>query len=201
MTTEIKTQLWLVRHGATKWSRSGQHTSVTDLPLLPDGEEDAREVGARLQGRKFGLVLTSPRRRARDTAAGAGFPDAGIDEDLVEWAYGPGEGLTSKEIREEVSDWRIWTHGAPQFERDDFAPGETVAQVSTRLQRVVDRVRKSGVENVIVFAHGHSLRALAMEWLGVEIAMAKHFPLETGTVSLLGYEKDNPAVIRWNQET
>ena len=201
MAKKVETQLWLVRHGATKWSRSGQHTSVTDLPLLPDGEEDAREVGARLQGKEFGVVLTSPRRRARDTAAGAGFPDAEVDEDLVEWAYGPGEGLTSKDIQEEVADWRIWTHGAPQFERDDFAPGETVAQVSTRLRRVVERVRGSGVEHVIVFAHGHSLRALAMEWLGLDIAMGKHFPLETGTVSLLGYEKDNPAVIRWNQET
>ncbi|MGO1383993.1 MAG: histidine phosphatase family protein [Arachnia sp.] len=195
------TQLWLVRHGATKWSRSGQHTSVTDLPLLPDGEEDARLVGERLKDIDFKLVLTSPRRRARDTATGAGFAEAKEDPDLVEWAYGPGEGLTSAAIREEVPGWRIWTHGAPQFERDDFSPGETIEQVSTRLRRVVERVRTSGVEHALVFAHGHSLRALAMEWLGLEMSMAKHFPLQTGTLSVLGYEKDNPAIVRWNAES
>ncbi len=192
------TQLWLVRHGATQWSRSGQHTSVTDLPLLPDGQDDARAVGQRLKDTNFGLVLTSPRRRARDTAAGAGFGDAEVDDDLVEWAYGPGEGLTSDEIRDRVPGWRIWTHGAPQFDRDGFEPGETIDEVSTRLRRVVDRVRSSGVDRALVFAHGHSLRALAMEWLGMDMSVAKHFPLQTGTLSVLGYEKDNPAIIRWN---
>ncbi len=195
------TQLWLIRHGATEWSKSGQHTSVTDLPLLPEGEQDARKVGERLRGTEFGLVLTSPRRRARDTAAGAGFIEVEEEPDLVEWAYGPGEGLTSDEIREKVPGWRIWTHGAPQFERDDFPPGETIEEVSTRLQRVVDRVRASGVEHALLFAHGHSLRALAMTWLGFDVAMAKHFPLQTGTLSVLGYEKDNPAIVRWNAES
>lgn len=199
--TKTATQLWLVRHGATKWSRSGQHTSVTDLPLLPDGEDDARRVGKALANVDFGLVLTSPRRRARDTAAGAGFPDAEVDDNLVEWAYGPGEGLTSAEIREEVPGWRIWTHGAPNFERDDFAPGETVEQASLRLAKVVERVRRSGVEHALVFAHGHSLRTLAIEWLGLDVALAKHFPLSTGALSVLGYEKDNPAIIRWNAES
>ncbi len=198
MTANAATQLWLVRHGATEWSRSGQHTSVTDLPLLPDGEQDAREVGQRLKGIEFGLVLSSPRRRARDTATGAGFADAEVDDNLVEWAYGPGEGLSSDEIRAKVPGWRIWTHGAPQFDRDGYEPGETIEEVSTRLQRVVDRVRSSGVDRALVFAHGHSLRALSMEWLGMEVATAKHFPLQTGTLSVLGYEKDNPAIVRWN---
>ena len=201
MSENPATQLWLVRHGATEWSRSGQHTSVTDLPLLKDGEQDAREVGQRLKDTDFGLVLTSPRRRARDTATGAGFGDAEVDEDLVEWAYGPGEGLTSDEIREIVPGWRIWTHGAADFERDGFGPGETIEEASTRLQNVVDRVRASGVEHALVFGHGHSLRALSIKWLGLEMSLAKHFPLETGTLSILGYEKDNPAIIRWNAES
>ena len=199
--TQADTKLWLVRHGATEWSRAGQHTSVTDLPLLPDGEEDAKRVGKVLAEVDFGLVLTSPRRRARQTAAGAGFPDAEVDENLVEWAYGPGEGLTSAEIRQKVPGWRIWTHGAPDFERDGYAPGETVAQASARLAKVVERVRSSGVENALVFAHGHSLRTLAMEWLGFDVALAKHFPLATGARSVLGYEKDNPAIIMWNAES
>ncbi len=198
MINNVATQLWLVRHGATEWSRSGQHTSVTDLPLLPDGEEDARRVGERLLTTQFGLVLTSPRRRARDTAIGAGYPEATVDEDLVEWAYGAGEGLTSAEIREIIPGWRIWTHGAPDFDRPDCTQGETLEEVSTRLTRVVERVRTSGVEHALVFGHGHSLRALAMEWLGMTIPTARHFPLQTGTISVLGYEKDNPAIIRWN---
>lgn len=200
MTPQPATRLWMVRHGATEWSRSGQHTSVTDLPLLEDGEEDARRVGERLGNTTFDLVLTSPRRRARDTATGAGFGDAEVDEDLVEWAYGPGEGMTSDEIREKVPGWRIWTHGAPQFDRDEYADGETIDDVSSRLQRVVDRVRASGAEDALVFGHGHSLRALAMAWLGFDVAMGKHFPLQTGTVSILGYEKDNPAIVKWNAD-
>lgn len=192
-----RTRVWLARHGATEWSESGQHTSVTDLPLLAKGRDDAQRVGASLAGREFGLVLSSPRRRAKETAELAGFTPE-LDEDLVEWAYGPGEGLTSAQIREKIPGWRIWTHGAPQFERDGYEPGETESQIAARLGRVVERIRESGPEDAIVFAHGHSLRAFTMVWLGLPIEMAKHFPLETGTISLLGYEKENPAVVRWN---
>lgn len=197
---EVRTELWLVRHGATEWSESGRHTSVTDLPLLPRGEEDARRVGERLSGVQFGLALTSPRRRASETARLAGFPRAEVEEDLAEWAYGPGEGLTSPQIREMVPGWRIWSHGAPDIHRDGFEPGETESEVAARLTRVVERVRNSGAERAIAFAHGHSLRALAMVWLGQPIEAARQFPLETGTVSVLGYEKENSAIVRWNAQ-
>lgn len=192
-------RLWLVRHGATEWSETGRHTSVTDLPVLPDGLAAARALAPRLRGRAFTAVWSSPRLRARQTAAAAGFPEPGIVDDLAEWDYGPGEGLTSDQIREIVPTWRIWTHGAPVFERAGFESGETREQVAARVSRVVARVRaQSG--DVLVFGHGHCLRALATAWLGIPIAMGCHFTLATGTLSVLGYEKDNPSVVRWNAE-
>lgn len=200
MSESPRTELWLVRHGATEWSESGRHTSITDLPLLPSGAAGARRLGERLNARDFGLVLSSPRRRARATATLAGFPDAIIDEDLVEWGYGPGEGLTSIQIREIIPGWRLWTHGAPDFERDGTPPGETEAAVRARLSRVVRRVRESGVDRAIAFSHGHALRALAMVWLDQPIPEARQFPLDTGTLSVLGYEKENAAIVRWNAE-
>ena len=196
MEEPIRTQAWLVRHGATQWSQTGHHTSVTELPLLPSGEEDARRVGERIGHLHFPLVLSSPRLRARETARLAGFTDPEIVEDLAEWAYGPAEGLTSAQIQERVPGWRIWTHGAPAFGPDPG--GESVDDVEARLTRVVERVRSSGVERVLIFGHGHSLRAMAMVWLGLPIARGAHFPLHTGRVSVLGYEKTSPALVAWN---
>jgi broad specificity phosphatase PhoE len=189
------TQLFLVRHGETEWSKSGQHTSVTDLPLTALGEEQARKLLGQLEPADFGLVLSSPRRRAWVTAELAGFtgPYAPqIDEDLVEWSYGDFEGLTSAEIRSLIPDWTIWTHPAPG--------GETAEQVAARLDRVVARVRASGVEQAICFGHGHALRALTMRWLEFDLARGVQFPLDTSTVSVLGEEKNRPALWKWNAE-
>lgn len=188
------TQLYLVRHGATEWSKNGRHTSVTDLDLLPEGEDQAREVAAKL-GRMglgpddFGLVLSSPRTRALRTAELAGFAPE-IDENLAEWNYGDYEGVTSKQIREQVPAWRIWTHSMPG--------GETRTQIINRLTGVVNRVQHSGVERAICFGHGHQSRVLALCWLGIDIARGQSFPLETGSVCVLGHEKESPAIVRWN---
>lgn len=187
------TELWVVRHGETEWSANGRHTSVTDLPLTPHGEEQALALKGHLDPAAFGLVLSSPRRRALHTAELAGFTGAHepeVDEDLAEWFYGDYEGLTSPEISEDVPGWTIWSTPVPG--------GETADQVSDRLDRVVARVRASGVERALCFAHGHSLRALAMRWLGFELTMGVHFPLDTSTVSVLGEEKGQPALQRWN---
>jgi len=189
------TQLFLVRHGETEWSKSGKHTSVTDLPLTALGEEQARKLLGQLEPADFGLVLSSPRRRAWVTAELAGFtgPYAPqIDEDLVEWGYGDFEGLTSAEIRSLVPDWTIWTHPAPG--------GETAEQVAARLDRVVARVRASEVDQAICFGHGHALRALTMRWLEFDVARGVQFPLDTSTVSVLGEEKHRPALWKWNAE-
>lgn len=188
-------QVWLVRHGATEWSRSGQHTSTTDLPLLPDGEQDAQRVAGRLAAEHFDLVLTSPRLRARQTAELAGFPDAMIEDALVEWDYGPGEGLTSVQIREQIPDWRVWTHGAPAL---PGTPGETPAQVAERLGSVVRRLKETGPHRTLLFGHGHALRAFAALWIDQPLTLAASLPLETGSVSVLGWEKESPALRRWN---
>ncbi len=182
-------ELWLVRHGATEWSTTGRHTSVTDLPLLPDGERTAVGLGERLAEVEFRLVLTSPRQRAWHTAELAGFPDAEVTDDLAEWAYGDYEGLTTPQIRESVPGWTIWTHPSPG--------GETAAEVGARLDRVVARARAGG-GRTLAFAHGHSLRVLAARWLGLPPEGGRLLRLDTATVSVLGYERETPVVLRWN---
>lgn len=184
------TQLYLVRHGETEWSKSGQHTSVTDLDLTPHGVGEAEALRSKLDPSEFGLVLSSPRLRARRTAELAGFSDYEVDENLAEWSYGEYEGVTSKQIREQVPGWRIWTHSMPG--------GETKTQVINRLTQVVQRVRASGVDKAICFSHGHASRVLALCWLDIDIARGQSFPLNTGAVSVLGQEKESPAIIRWN---
>lgn len=182
-------QVWLVRHGETEWSRTHRHTSVTDVPLTEDGTAVARGLRDRLSSHEFGQVLTSPRTRARTTAELAGFADAQVDEDLAEWAYGDYEGITTEEIRKTVPGWSVWTDGAPG--------GETAEDVSRRLDGVVDRLRSSD-EDALVFGHGHALRALAARWLGLPASEGRLFRLDTATISILGYERETPVLLRWN---
>ena len=182
-------ELWLVRHGETEWSRNGRHTSTTDLPLTEAGEAAARALAPRLANGSFARVLTSPRERARRTAALAGFPDAVPDERLVEWDYGEYEGVTTPEIRRSVPGWTVWTHGAPG--------GETADEVAARLDALIADVRATDGP-VLVFSHGHALRSLAARWLGRPVAHGRHLILDTGTISVLGSEHAEPAVRRWN---
>lgn len=180
---------YLVRHGATEWSNSGKHTSSTDLPLLPEGEEGARLLAARLASTSFAEVLTSPMERARRTAAIAGFGDAEVCPDLVEWGYGDYEGRTTPEIREEVPGWTVWTHGCPG--------GESADDVTARCDRVIERIRAASGP-VLLFAHGQSLRALAARWIGLTAGEGRLFRLDTATVSELGHERETPVLLRWN---
>ena len=181
--------VWLVRHGQTEWSVAGRHTSTTELPLTADGESTALALAPRLAGMSFELVLTSPRVRARRTAELAGFPGAEVDPDLAEWAYGEYEGITTDEIRRSVPGWRIWTHSCPG--------GETAAEVTARADRVLARCRDvSG--DVLLFGHAHCLRGLAARWLGLSVSDGRLLRLDTGTVSALGHEREDPVVLRWN---
>jgi probable phosphoglycerate mutase len=184
--------VYLARHGETAWSLTGQHTGLTDLPLTPRGEQNARRLGERLRGLKITKVFTSPLQRAARTCELAGFGNgAQIDSDLVEWNYGDYEGRRTADIHAERPDWQLFRDGCPR--------GETVAQVAARADRVVARVR--AIEgNALVFSSGHILRVLAARWLGLDGAYGKLFFLSTASLSMLGYEHDpsSPVVRLWN---
>jgi probable phosphoglycerate mutase len=189
--------LLLVRHGETEWSRSGQHTSFTDLPLTPRGEEQAKSLVPLVAGRPFALVLTSPLTRAVRTAELAGLTGAVQDADLHEWYYGVYEGVTSDEIHRTRPDWDLWTDGGPPG--PDGRPGESPEEVGERADRVLSRVEEALPEgDVMLVAHGHFLRALTARRLGLSAAEGRLFRLETGTVSRLSTEHDRPVIAEWN---
>jgi probable phosphoglycerate mutase len=190
----------VVRHGATEWSRSGQHTGVTDLPLLPDGEEDARRLRPVLAGRHITHAFVSPLARARRTAELAGLFDGGIectvDKDLVEVDYGAYEGRTTPEISADLGrPWSLWSDGTAPGD----TPGESLAQVADRVDRVLDRVRPLLPDgDVALVAHGHVLRILTARWLGLGPESGALFPLSTGRYGVLGSEHDWAALTGWN---
>jgi len=187
----VERKLWLARHGETDWSRSGQHTSRTDLPLTEIGRTQAVALGARLRDRPFALVLTSPLMRAADTARIAGFGDVlAVDDDLREWDYGEFEGRKTDEIRVQFPGWSIW--------RGPWPGGETIDQVAARADRVVARVRAIDGD-VLAFSHGHLLRVLAARWLGHEPEAGDMLALSTGSISVLGWEREEPVIERWNE--
>jgi broad specificity phosphatase PhoE len=183
-------EIYIARHGATEWSKSGQHTSGTDLPLLPEGEEQARGMRAKLQDVAFALVLCSPLRRARETCELAGFGDvAEITEDLVEWDYGDYEGLTTPQIRETAPNWSLWRDGCPG--------GEYPAEIGRRVDRVRDRF--ASVDGAgLIFAHGHVLRVFTARWLQMEVSAGARFKLEAGSLGVLGHERDTTVIERWS---
>ena len=184
-------ELWLVRHGETEWSRLGRHTGRTDLPLTDAGRAQARSVARKLDAHDFELILSSPLRRALDTARLAGFADqVETTDDLLEWHYGADEGRTTKEIREDRPGWTVW--------RDGPKDGETAEEVAARVDRVIERVR-AAEGDVLVFAHGHVLRVLAARWLGEPPTEGRLYALSTATVSVLGYERETAVIERWNE--
>ena len=182
--------LWIVRHGETTWARLGRHTSHTDVRLTARGRADGVDVGKRLEGQAFALVLSSPMSRALDTARLAGFGErVEITDDLREWDYGADEGRTTPEIRAERPGWTIW--------RDGPKDGETARSVAARVDRVIARVR-AGEGDALAFAHGHVLRALTARWLGLPVRDGRLFELATATISVLGWEREQSVIERWN---
>jgi broad specificity phosphatase PhoE len=189
---EVERQICVVRHGETAWSRSGQHTGRTDVPLTPLGREQALDLGTRLAGHPFALVLTSPLSRAADTARLAGFPDAERVDDLMEWDYGGFEGRTTAEIRRELPGWTIWT--------GPWRGGETARQVGARANRVIARCLDPAVTgDVLLFAHGHMIRVLTARWLGLPARGGGLFALGTATIGILGWERTNRVIETWNE--
>ncbi len=190
MNTWTDQRVYLLRHGETAWSLSGQHTGVTDLALTENGERMATQLAPALAGECFARVLTSPLTRARRTCELAGLGDrAEIDRDLVEWNYGEYEGLTPKDIKVKAPDWLIFRDGCPG--------GESPEQVGARADRVIAKVRSAG-GSVALFAHGHIFRVVVARWLGLPTLAGCHFQLGTATLSVLGYYRGIPAVKRWN---
>ncbi len=188
----MSVRIYLIRHGETAWSLSGQHTGRTDIPLTENGERKARLLGETLRALRFSRIWTSPLSRARRTCELAGLSAAEINQDLAEWDYGEYEGLTSDEIRKARPDWSIFNDGCPG--------GESVAQISERADRVIAQV-KGFTGNVALFSHGHMLRAFAATWIGIPLAKARHLMLDTASISILGYEHDrldSPVIILWN---
>jgi broad specificity phosphatase PhoE len=184
-------RLWLVRHGETEWSRSGQHTGRTDIPLTELGRAQAAGVARKLADHEFALVLSSPKVRALETARLAGFGNrVETTDDLLEWDYGEDEGRTTPEIRTDRPGWTIWADGP--------RGGETADEVGARVDRVIARVREADGD-VLVFAHGHVLRVLAARWLGESPSEGRFFELGTATVSVLGWERETPTIERWNE--
>jgi broad specificity phosphatase PhoE len=184
-------ELLLARHGETEWSVEGRHTGRTDLPLTERGRERARALVALLEARGFGLVLTSPLRRAVETCELAGLGGkARVLEALREWDYGDYEGITTAEIHEHRPDWSLWRDGCPN--------GETAGEVGVRADRVLTEVHAAEAD-AIAFGHGHMLRVLAARWLALPPTDGALFTLDTGTLCTLGHEHELPVIVRWNQ--
>jgi probable phosphoglycerate mutase len=183
--------VYLARHGETAWTVSGQHTGLTDLPLTKQGEQNARRLGARLRGLRFAEVFTSSLQRARRTCELAGYPEADVDRELVEWDYGRYEGLKTADIHKERPDWDLFRDGCPG--------GESLAEIGARADRVIAQLRATPGD-VLLFSSGHFLRVLAARWLGLDAAVARYLSLGTSALSVLGYEHNttHPVIRLWN---
>lgn len=182
-------KIFLIRHGDTSWSLSGKHTGSTDISLAERGIVQARHLAKRLEHIHFEKILTSPLKRAMETCEIAGFgPRAEIDDDLKEWDYGEYEGLTTEEIRKKDPHWNIFIRQPPK--------GESIQHISDRAERILKKASVSG--NVLIFSSGHFLRVLACRWIQMPADQGKHFALYPASLSILGFERENPTIVTWN---
>ncbi|HYO83233.1 MAG TPA: histidine phosphatase family protein [Bryobacteraceae bacterium] len=186
----MESEVWLVRHGETEWSLTGQHSGRNDIALTPNGEEEARRVAPLLRGEHFDQVLCSTLQRARRTCSLAGFGErAEFDPELQEWDYGECTGLTREQLGEKYPGWTIWAGPVPG--------GESIGEIGARARRVVEAVRSRG-GRTLIFSHGHFLRVFTTEWLSLPPDSGKHFALFTSAVCIVGEEAGTPAILAWN---
>jgi broad specificity phosphatase PhoE len=183
--------IWLVRHGDTEWSISGQHTGSTDIALTSEGRLQAVAIGKLLAGRRFDHVFASPKLRAQETGRLAGFGDRlGVHEGLLEFDYGEFEGLTTEQIWRTHPDWELFRDGCPG--------GETPEQMAKRVDALIEELRELG-GNTLLFGHGHCFRSVAARFLGLPISYATNLRLDAGTVSIVTDGRDGPALVLWNR--
>jgi broad specificity phosphatase PhoE len=191
ITSKLGPHIWLIRHGETEWSKSGQHTGTTDIALTEQGRKQALALVPLLAGQTFDLVLTSPMQRAIETCRLAGLGDkAKIEPELHEWNYGVYEGRKTADIREQVPDWSVWTSPIPE--------GESATQVGARAQALIDRLLSRDVSSIALFSHAHFLRTLAAVWVTGGPSLGAHLALDTAAVSVLGFEREVRAITKWN---
>ena len=183
-------KVFLIRHGETEWSRSGQHTGRTNIPLTAEGTRSAEALGESLKGRTFAAVWTSPLLRARETSRLAGFDSAIVEDDLSEWDYGVYEGRTTLDIRKEDPKWSVWL--------SPIVNGESLDHVAERARRVILRLTETVDGDVALFAHGHILRVLAACWMGLPPLTGRFLALDTASISVLGYERQTRVIRHWN---
>jgi len=201
MSDDANVELWLVRHGETEWSADGRHTSTTDIPLTERGRERARELRDYLAGREFAAVFVSPMKRAKETCDIAGYGDVAIvDHNLMEWNYGESEGKTTAQMREKYGpQWSVWN--------SEIVGGESVEQVGERADKVIERAlaaiaigpNAGKSHQVALFAHAHILRILAVRWIGLPAVNGAKLALGTGSLSVLGFERETRVIARWNR--
>lgn len=182
-------KLYLIRHGQTEWNQTGQHTSYTDLSLTKEGQNQARYLQDRLDKVSIKKAISSPMKRAKETAALAGFSDPTIDELLVEWNYGDYEGKTTPEIKETLPDWNIFTHGAKG--------GESIKDVEERANRWIADL-ELGEENIVIFSHGHFLRVLGACWIGLGAKGGNFLLLSNASICVLGFHRGDRVIYQWN---
>ncbi len=191
--TPSPVQLYLIRHGETEWALSGRHTGLTDISLTANGEEEARRLGRRLRQIAFAHVLTSPLKRARQTCALVGLDNVPVIEpDLAEWEYGDYEGMRSVDIRKDRPDWSIFRDGCPH--------GEMPAAIGDRADRLIARLRRLEAK-VALFSHGQFGGVLAARWIGLPLVEARHFPLDTASLSIFACNPHHPdvsVIALWN---
>lgn len=187
--TSYEPELWLIRHGLTEWARDRRHTGRTDLPLLPEGEQEAAGLAPRLASIDFDLQLASPLQRAWRTAELAGLTPK-PEPDALEWDYGRYEGITTAQIQQDEPGWSVWTSSVPG--------GESLADVGLRADRVIERVRQEAPRRAVLVAHAHVLRILAARWIGADAALGAHLTLRTSTISRLGWDRGCPVIDQWN---
>lgn len=192
--SEVQTELWLIRHGETEWSLDGRHTSVTDIPLTDRGRERAKWLRTVMSDKKFAAVFVSPRQRARETCEIAGFGDvAVVDDDLQEWNYGDAEGKTTRQMRDiKGPQWSVWS--------SPIVGGETVERVGERADEMIRTALIAAPAGgaVALFAHAHILRIMAARWIGLPAAGGQLFGLGTGSISVVGFERETHVIAKWN---